>query len=145
MIKDYIITAVESPKLSKENDKRYVIVNAYTGKILEDAQGHGFKSIPKAYSYFYNKHDKANDDTEKRKIHLAVREWCMDHEGFADFVEGLVDEDGKLDKESLDLAFKNSGYYDLPFTLDEFIKYWDKPYKYLKAFKPEVALMDKEE
>ena len=47
---------VESKKLSTYDEKRYIIVDVKTGKILDDAHGYGYKSIKKAYSaYGYKK------------------------------------------------------------------------------------------
>ncbi len=44
------IKVVESPRLSKQHDKRYEIVNADTGEVLDDAQGYGYKDIRGAYA-----------------------------------------------------------------------------------------------
>ena len=42
--------AVQSKKLSKGNDTRWVIVDSKTGKVLDDAQGYGYRTEQKAYA-----------------------------------------------------------------------------------------------
>ena len=38
------IAIIQSPKLSKAGDIRYIVINANTGETLDDAQGYGYKS-----------------------------------------------------------------------------------------------------
>ena len=42
--------AVVSSKLSRGYERRWVIVDNETGKVLDDAQGYGYKSAQKAYA-----------------------------------------------------------------------------------------------
>lgn len=44
--------AALSLRLSKQNDKRFVMVNIETGEIVDDCRGYGFKSKHAAYSCF---------------------------------------------------------------------------------------------
>lgn len=44
------IKAIKSEVLSSRRSERYVIVDTETGEILDDAQGFGYKSAPKAYA-----------------------------------------------------------------------------------------------
>lgn len=37
------IAIVQSPKLSKAGDIRYIVINANTGETLDDAQGYGYE------------------------------------------------------------------------------------------------------
>lgn len=55
--------AVYSDTLSKRFDQRFVIVQLDTGEILDDAQGYGYKSKPKAYKAYAYK-------CKQRKKHL---------------------------------------------------------------------------
>ena len=60
--------AVLSGELSKYNDKRYVIVDIESGRILDNAQGHGYKSPQKAYAcYAYKKRDRSKDNEKQEK------------------------------------------------------------------------------
>ena len=43
---------VESEKLSTYNEKRYIVVDIKTGKVLDDAQSYGYKSIKKSIFSF---------------------------------------------------------------------------------------------
>jgi len=44
--------AVKSMKLSKRRDERFVIIDIQTNKIVDDAQGYGYKSPKRAYACF---------------------------------------------------------------------------------------------
>ena len=56
-------------------DKRYVVVDAETGKILDDVQGYGYKSVKKAYAaYAYKTRDKSKDAKRKAKRE-KIRAW----------------------------------------------------------------------
>ena len=46
------VAVIASPLLSKLCETRYVVVDQNTGKILDDAQGYGYKSEVKAYSSY---------------------------------------------------------------------------------------------
>ena len=43
-MKSNSIRIVRSDELSKEGDERFVVVDAVTGKVLDNARGYGFKS-----------------------------------------------------------------------------------------------------
>lgn len=62
------IKVVESPRLSKQYDKRYEIVNADTGEVLDDAQGYGYKDIRGAYAAWGYKHGDKKKNVEKKEI-----------------------------------------------------------------------------
>lgn len=47
------IFALEENSLSRNGEKRFVIVDRETGEILDDAQGYGYKTPKKAYAAFY--------------------------------------------------------------------------------------------
>ncbi len=52
------IEVLPSETLSKDGEKRYIILNKATGEILDDAQGYGFRSRRKAYAAFtYKQHN----------------------------------------------------------------------------------------
>ena len=45
---------IKAVEINKNHEKRYVIIDANTGELLDDAQGYGFKTAQKAYaSYGY--------------------------------------------------------------------------------------------
>lgn len=78
---------VESEKLSTYDEKRYIVVDIKTGKVLDNAQGYGYKSIKKAYSaYGYKKRDKSKDK-EKQLLERKIRNWLLEHKEFEETME----------------------------------------------------------
>ena len=60
-----IAEVLASESLSKEGEKRYIIIDKETGEVLDDAQGYGFRSRRKAYAaYTYKQH---NSDVKKER------------------------------------------------------------------------------
>lgn len=81
------ITVVEMPELSQENDKRYMVVDIESGKIIDDAQGYGFKTKKKAYAaYTYKTRDKSKDP-ERNALERKVKAWLKDHQAFCSLLE----------------------------------------------------------
>lgn len=68
MYKQY--KAIESERLSKPYDKRYVIIDVTTGEIVNDAQGWGFKSPEKAYGnmIYRKKHRKWKEESDIKDL-----------------------------------------------------------------------------
>lgn len=67
------IKVIESSSLSKQYNKRYVIVDEDTGEILDDAQGYGYRSAPNAYkAWAYKTRDKSKDKEKKKKSSTFV-------------------------------------------------------------------------
>lgn len=61
------VKAIRDDSLSIRGEARYVIVDAATGEVLDDAQGYGYKSAQRAYAGFgYLTKDKTTD-LEKRE------------------------------------------------------------------------------
>ena len=89
------IKVVESPKLSKQYDKRYEIVDADTGEILDNAQGYGYKDIRGAYAAWGYKHRDKKKDAEKKKRYAAARAWLKQHKDIQDIFDGCAFEIAK--------------------------------------------------
>ena len=71
--------AIKSKELSEPNNPRYVIVDAETSEILDDAQGYGYKSAQNAYAgYGYKNRDKSKD-TKKKQEEREIRQWWKKH------------------------------------------------------------------
>ena len=123
---------IESEKLSTRGDKRYVVVDQESGKILDDAQGYGYRSKPNAYkAYAYKTRDKSKDALIKQKK-AAVKAFCKENK---DFVEALQEEavdiakgsygpEDKFNAAWVKKALKEAGFTELPFTAGDFLKYW---------------------
>lgn len=68
--------------LSRRGEDRFVIVDAETGEIIDDAQGYGYKTKKKAYaSWAYKNRDKSKD-AEYNAKRKRIREWMREHKSF---------------------------------------------------------------
>ena len=106
---------IESEKLSTYDEKRYIVVNIKTGKVLDNAQGYGYKSIKKAYSaYGYKKRDKSKDK-EKQLLERKIRNWLLEHKEFEETMEIEAFEIVKGSNSDVKKFSKTSDY--LPFEL----------------------------
>jgi hypothetical protein len=61
---------IPSDTIGDRWEKRYVVVDTETGKMLDDAQGYGYKSAQKAHAAYAYKHE-INPKIEKRKLKLT--------------------------------------------------------------------------
>ena len=123
---------IRSEKLSQLYDDRFVVVEKESGKLLDDAQGYGYRSIKKAHAgYGYKNRDKSKD-REKKEKKKAVESFIRHNRAFMDNLEDLAfhiakgsyGPEEKLDAKTLNRLFKESGYTDLPFTAGDFLKHW---------------------
>ena len=114
------------------DDKRYIIVDKETGEILDDAQGYGYKSKPNAYrAWAYKNRDKSKDK-EREEKKKEVQKWCKKHRKSVENLEDAAFEiakgawgpDDKFDTKLVKRFFKEEGFTELPFTIGEFLKYW---------------------
>lgn len=144
------IEIVQSGKLSKYDDLRYVVVNRETGEILDDAQGYGYKSIKKARAGYAYKTRTPEQKEKSLEKWIAVYSWCRKHKEFVKKVEDEMfyrfkDGDGeKVTADDIRRWSKEDGYTDLPFTPGQFLRYWDKYPKRndKKSFQKRVELYE---
>lgn len=128
---------VLSEKLSEPYDPRYVVVDE-NGKILDDAQGYGYKSIRNAHAAWSYKRkppkQKAKEQAQKRKIQSKIKKFCKEHQDLVRVAEdemfyitkGACGENDKFDEKYLKTLFEefNIDIKSLDFTLKDFLKYW---------------------
>ena len=84
--------AIKSEVLSNRYDIRFVIIDKETGEILDDAQGFGYKTPPKAYAaYNYKKSDK------KKRLQKdeQVKKWMKEHKDFVRAMDAFAFEIAK--------------------------------------------------
>lgn len=74
-------------------DKRFMIVNAETGEVLDDAQGWGYKSAENAYRAFYYKQNRSSIESKKNKI----KKWITKHPEFESDLEDVLFQYAKYD------------------------------------------------
>ena len=84
------IAVILSETLSREYDRRYVVIDKDTGEVLDDAQGYGYRSIPKAHAaYVYKTRDKSKD-AEKLARKKHILQWLSEHKDFARLMEAAA-------------------------------------------------------
>lgn len=136
MDKNYKV--IKSNKLSTKYEDRYVIVNAETEELLDDAQGYGYKTPQKAHACWkYKTRDKSKDKekAEKRKI---VKTWAKEHKDFMGVLEadafciikGSYGPDDKFDAKWIKNQLKEFGYTNLDFSPSDLLRYIQKGDKY---------------
>ena len=127
------VEAVFSEKLSKHNDKRFVVIDKETGEILDDAQGWGYKSIRNAYAaYSYNTRDKSKD-REKAQQRAKIKRWMKKHKDFVGLMDQFAFEiakgswgpDDKFDARLVRKMLKDNNL-EVDFKASELLKIWRK-------------------
>jgi hypothetical protein len=78
------IKIVLSESLSKPYDRRYVVVEDSTGKVLDDAGGYGYKSAQNAHRGWAYKSKPKAERAKRDALKGQVRQWCEDHKSFVD-------------------------------------------------------------
>lgn len=104
---------------------RWIIVDD-CGKVLDDAQGYGYTSPQKAHAAWGYKHRSS----EKVKKDRLAKAWFRKHDKFIDRVAEYVFIDLKEGIETpnsvLIELLKGENFDDLPFSPEEFPKYFRK-------------------
>lgn len=124
---------VKSVALSSPYDPRYIVVDAESGKTLDDANGYGYKSAQKAHAAFGYKRKPHAQKKAEEKTKAAVRKWLQDHQNFKENVEDAVLQiaktspygiNVKLGVNFLNECLKEAGITDLPFSAKDLHRYW---------------------
>lgn len=125
------ITVIEDRKLSRNYEKRYIVVDKDTGAVLDDAQGYGYKSVQKAYAaYNYKNRDKSKDK-EKAAKKQHIREWMKQHKSFVrlmdtfafEIAKGSWGPDDKFDAKFVKKMLEENEL-DVDFTAGELLAVW---------------------
>lgn len=126
------VIAVEDSSLSKKGKARYVIVYKDTGEILDNAQGYGYKTKPKAYAgYAYITRDKSKDE-EKLARREHIKQWMKTHKSFGrvmnDYafeieVKGSWGSNDRVNVALVKKVLKDLGY-EIDFTAGELLRVW---------------------
>ena len=124
------IKAIKSEVLSSRRSDRYVIVDTETGEILDDAQGFGYKSAPKAYAAFSYKNKSDKEKIEQMDHYVKVFKWMISHKdviGYFDDIEFYsVKYPGEYEPVSIKDAQEIMKKYDVDFFKPKDLKYvWD--------------------
>ncbi len=125
------IIVMEDSKLSKEYEKRFVVVDKNTGEILDDAQGYGYKTVRNAYSaYAYKTRDKSKDK-EKLTKKKHIQKWMKEHKSFVKMMDTVAFEiakgswgtDDKFNAKLVKEMLSENGL-EIDFTAGELLKVW---------------------
>lgn len=122
----YIV--VESPTLSRMFDPRFVIVDASTGAVLDDAQGYGYKTVEKAHkAWGYKNSGTGKSDAGERKIKRKIRSVIKANSEVFSELEVAVFEaakEGRVPSAGEVEAFLKERKIELPCDIQTFMKIW---------------------
>ena len=99
---DYIVT--KSAGLSKRYEPRYVIVDEKTGKILDDGNGYGYKTVQAAHKGWAYKSKPKEEKDKQNKQHLIIMNWIKENKKV---INGLEDLYFYAFKDSVEVTNKN--------------------------------------
>ena len=134
MNKQYKAIVYKSSISSDKTGIRYAIMDMESGKIVDDAQGYGYKSAQKAYAgWAYKNRDKSRD-AEKARKEMMISKWMKENKAFIRLLDTLAFEIAKgshTPEDKVDAGFvrkllKENGYHDLSFTAHDLYKYWER-------------------
>ena len=128
--------AIISKKLSKGYEKRWVIVDAETNEVLDDAQGYGYKTPQKAYAAYGYKSARKTADGRWKKTKKDIQteeivDWMEEHGAlkllndyaFCVWKDNMGDKKG-FETDMLDLLKEN--YSDAPYSSAQLYRAWQK-------------------
>ena len=117
---------------SNPYEKRYCVVDANTGEILDDAQGYGYRTQQKAYAaYGWKTRDQSKDkERQARKQH--IKNWMKQNKAFMKLLDeiafeickGSGDPDDRIDAKLIKSLWKEHNL-NPDFTASEFLKIWN--------------------
>lgn len=102
------IKAIKSEVLSSRRSERFVIVDTETGEILDDAQGFGYKSAPKAYAAFNYKNKSDKEKLDKMEHYAKVYKWMISHKKVKDYFMDIELNDAKYPGEYGPVSVKDA-------------------------------------
>ena len=121
------VRVVVSPTLSEDYDRRYVVVDAATGAVIDDAQGYGYKTAQNAHRAHAYKSVSPAKKRQREGIKKSVRRWCVKHSDFMSDIEQAMlyaMKDGDDFTEADVSALLKERSVELPFTVKELMRHW---------------------
>lgn len=107
-----------------------MIVDIESGRILDNAQGHGYKSPQKAYAcYAYKKRDKSKDK-EKQEKENRIKNWLRENREFTSQLDSeaywaIKDPAVEFNLKFVKKLLKEQNL-EPEFTASEILKVWKK-------------------
>ena len=127
------ITVIKSEKLSSRYDERFIVVEAETGEILDDANGYGYKSVRNARAaWSYKTRDKSKD-AEREAKRKKIRAWMKEHRDFVSVIDqyafemakGSWDPDDEINAKFIKQMLKEWNLKP-DFTAGDLLRVWRK-------------------
>ena len=126
--------ATEKPykvvKYNTQRGERWRVVDADSEKVLDDAQGYGYRTAQKAHAgWAYISRDKSKDD-EKRRRQKEIRKWLKEHKEVVNLFEaeafdtavGRNGPEAKIDVALLKYVLKVCGVEATEFKPNEILR-----------------------
>lgn len=117
---------VVSASLSRNYDKRYVVVDEATGEVLDDAQGYGYKSAHNAHRAYSYKSMPPKKKRQREAVKRQVERWCAGHEEFMAHMEQAMFyalKDGERVGEADVRAILAEHALELPFSIKDLMRH----------------------
>ena len=121
------VKVVVSAALSSRFEKRYVVVDAATGDIVDDAQGYGYKTAQNAHRAHAYKSAPLQKKRQRDAVKGRVRTWCTRHTELMEHAEQAMVyamKEGETLTEADVSAIVNDHGVALPFTVNELMRHW---------------------
>lgn len=121
------VRVVVSPTLSEDYDRRYVVVDAATGAVIDDAQGYGYKTAQNAHRAHTYKSVSPAKKRQREAIKKSVRRRCVEHSYFMGDIEQAMFyamKDGDTFTEADRSALLKERSLEPPFTVKELMRHW---------------------
>lgn len=132
MEKEFLV--VEDSALSSPWDRRYIVISKETGEVLDDAQGYGYKSKPKAYAAWAWKNRTQEQVETNKQVAKAIEKWTKANKSVVTDLENALfyalkdREEFKLTVKNITKFFQEQGINveSLPFSVKDFIKWFKR-------------------
>jgi hypothetical protein len=121
------VKVVVSASLSSRYDKRYVVVDEATGEVVDDAQGHGYKSAQNAHRAYSYKSMPTKEKRQREAVKRQVERWCAEHEDLIQHVDQAMLyalKDGETVTEADVRAILTEHGLELPFSVKDLMRHW---------------------
>ena len=124
---------LKSEKVIINNKPRFIIVDSETGKVLDDAQGYGYKTIEGAFKAYKFKRLTKDERKERENKIALVKKWMKHNKKIMNLFEEICFEiwkgswgpDDRFDEKLVKKILIENGYDidKLGFTIKELLKY----------------------
>lgn len=121
------VRVVVSPSLSDGCDRRYVVVDAATGWVIDDAQGYGYKPAHNAHRAHAYKSVSPANKRQREAVKRSVHRWCAANSDFMGDIEQAMFyaiKDGDNFTEADVSALLKGRSLEPPFTVNELMRHW---------------------